>query len=252
MQEALKSDNLATRENAAAALGKLNVRASADDLINLLSDKSSGSDVRMAAASSLASMGCLSAVDALVAALDDWNSRNGRVFADALVRLAAKPEGKDIVVQKLAASLDPRKKDFCETAAYALAKIADSRALPALVEVVRNASDYVPTHTMAAVEGLAGRTTLAKDATVVRNLLRLAKNTDIARNALDAVSELVFHNAADIPTAELNTIAHLTAVDYWYYGDPHDDTDHSKMKRDDCGELRKRATVELERRVTRT
>ena len=151
--EDLKSPDSLRRITAAGVLGRLGNVAAVPALVTALYD--SDADVAREAASSLGILGNDAAVEPLMAVL---NNRDG--FFHSVVRIAATNslgQLRDLraVVPLLNAIRDPNAEASAE-AIRAIANLPDPRALPALLEVVRNEHNfYLPTTRRAAILGLA-------------------------------------------------------------------------------------------------
>lgn len=152
---ALKNPGIYVREEAAKALGKLGDRRAVQPLIDALEDPDS--DVRNAAAFSLGKIGDAKAIDPLIAAMKnrEWGERDHLV--DALDILDWKPDlgangtwywiSKQNVekcvcigtsaVDPLIAALNDKHWKICMTAAEALGKLGDTRAVEPLISSLK-------------------------------------------------------------------------------------------------------------------
>jgi HEAT repeat protein len=151
--EELESHDSHRRANAAAALGRLQDIAAVPSLVAALND--CDADVAREAANSLGSLRSPDSVEPLIAVL---NNREG--YFHTIVRIAAARslgELRDIraVIPLLNAARDTIAEASAE-AIRALASLSDPRAVPALLEVIRNEHGFfLATTRRAAVLGLA-------------------------------------------------------------------------------------------------
>jgi HEAT repeat protein len=245
LMAALKDTTSDVQKSAATALGRFRTGAAVEHLIVTLEQDSYGAQA--AAARAMGESGDLRAVEPLVRALQR-DSEVRKAATEALLRIATVSANTRQVSTALETALELNNRDICESAAEILLKIGDPHAVKPLVLAVKNARSFVPELTIKAAEKLGGIANLLGEQGLFTNLLDLTTNTELAAKALSEVRDLSTRGATYISVDDLRVLASMVRLKYWYYGDPHDDADHSGIKEADCSDLSRLANQELSRR----
>ncbi|MEQ8221265.1 MAG: HEAT repeat domain-containing protein [Candidatus Eremiobacterota bacterium] len=186
--EGLKHENTYVRMKCASALGRIGDREAVEPLIEAMWDKNE--QVRGASANALGFIGDRRAFEILFVKMGDEDTHVQAYSADALIRLG------NFAIDFLIKRLNDDDETIRVNATKILGRMGDSRAVPALTEILLKDKSYLPRAYAASALGLIGDTSsidiLCTSLGDENELVRLHSIEALSRIGTPSVEALIF------------------------------------------------------------